>query len=249
MLSGAVAQDPVPKVYKEPESGISFNTWNVPGSSGTGGLTFGMALPSTALKDDATEFVGYLVSSPDSQNFKRKQRSKDANKSNNDKHCAAKNASTADGWCGISLGGSMTDSLLLVAYPDGNDVRTSLRITSSYTMPDVYTGNATVTQVGSAINATGFSLTFHCQDCLHWAQNGTTGSAATSGGMLDFGYAQALEPPRGNLACAGEMGFAQHDSHGTWTALLEDSIASESYGDWRKLANHTVPSRCKGDNK
>lgn len=141
----------------------------------------------------------------------------------------------------------MTDALLLVAYPDGNDVRTSLRFATKYTMPDVYAGNATVTQVGSAINATGFSLTFHCRDCLHWAQNGTTGSAATSGGMLDFGYAQALEAPGGNLACESEMGFAQHDSHGTWTALLEDSIASESYGDWRKLAKHTVPSRCKGD--
>ena len=163
------------------------------------------------------------------------------------KHCAAKNASTAEGWCGISLGGSMTDSLLLVAYPDGNDVRTSLRFTSEYTLPSVYTGNATLKQVNAATNATGFSLTFHCQDCLQWAQNGTTGSAATSAGMLDFGYAQAVDAPGGNLACGREIGFGQHDSQGTWTALLEDSIASESYGDWRKLANHTVPSRCKGD--
>lgn len=72
VLSGALAQDPVPKVYKEPKSEISFNTWNVPGSSGTGGLTFGMALPSTALKHDATEFLGYLVSSFHSQAASRK---------------------------------------------------------------------------------------------------------------------------------------------------------------------------------
>ena len=74
VLSGVLAQDPVPKVYKEPESGISFNTWNVPGSSGTGGLTFGMALPSTAMKQDATEFMGYLVSSSFQRRKERRER-------------------------------------------------------------------------------------------------------------------------------------------------------------------------------
>lgn len=64
VLSGNLAQDPQPTVYREPITGINFNTWNIPGSSGTGGLTFGMALPSTAMKSDATEFLGYLVRSP-----------------------------------------------------------------------------------------------------------------------------------------------------------------------------------------
>ncbi|OJJ79292.1 uncharacterized protein ASPGLDRAFT_137084 [Aspergillus glaucus CBS 516.65] len=217
LLSGCLAQDPLPTTYKDPKTGISFDTWNVPGSSGTAGLTFGMALPSTALEDDATEFIGYL-------------------------HCAAKNATTARGWCGISLGGSMVDSPLFIAYPDRGRVKTSLRFTSGYTMPGVYTGNATVTQISSAVNATGFSLTFHCQDCLHWSQNGTTGSVSTSGSMLDFGYAQSIEPPV-NPSCPDGIRLARHDSQGTWTALLEDA-ASESYDKWRALANHTVPSNC-----
>lgn len=67
LLSGCLAQDPLPTTYKDPKTGISFDTWNVPGSSGTAGLTFGMALPSTALEDDATEFIGYLVTLPTSR--------------------------------------------------------------------------------------------------------------------------------------------------------------------------------------
>lgn len=136
----------------------------------------------------------------------------------------------------------MVDSPLLIAYPDRGRVKTSLRFTSGYTMPGVYTGNATVTQISSVVNATGFSLTFHCQDCLHWSQNGTTGSVSTSGSMLDFGYAQSIEPPV-NPSCPDGIRLARHDSQGTWTALLEDA-ASESYDKWRALANHTVPSNC-----
>lgn len=64
VLSGSLSQNSQPTVYREPVTGINFNTWNVLGSSGTGGLTFGMALPSTAMKSDATEVLGYLVCSP-----------------------------------------------------------------------------------------------------------------------------------------------------------------------------------------
>lgn len=141
----------------------------------------------------------------------------------------------------------MIDSLLLLAYPDRGAVRASLRFASDYTMPGVYTGNATVGLISSVITGTGFSLTFHCQDCLHWSQNGTTGSASTSSGMLDFGYAQSIEAPI-NPSCPEGLGLAQHDSHGTWTALLDDSAASESYDNWRAYATHTVPSNCANTN-
>lgn len=137
----------------------------------------------------------------------------------------------------------MTGSPLLVAYPDGKDIRTSLRFTSHYNMPAPYAGNATVKQITSSMNATSFALTFHCRDCLHWSQNGTTGSVATSEGLLDFGYAQSLRAP-GNPSCPQKLRLAQHEAHGTWTALLEDSAASEAYVNWRALAKHTVPSRC-----
>lgn len=61
VFSGGLAQDPQPKVYNDSLTGISFNTWNIESTTVTGGMTFGMALPSTAMKTDATEFIGYLV--------------------------------------------------------------------------------------------------------------------------------------------------------------------------------------------
>jgi cellobiose dehydrogenase (acceptor) len=51
-------------VYTDPGTGITFDTWTVPTSQTAGGLTFGVALPSTALTTDATEFIGYLVWRP-----------------------------------------------------------------------------------------------------------------------------------------------------------------------------------------
>ena len=66
-----MAQEMTPVVYTDPTTGIVFDTWVVPdqpadgqtsGSATSGGLTWGVALPSDALTTDATEFIGYLVS-------------------------------------------------------------------------------------------------------------------------------------------------------------------------------------------
>jgi cellobiose dehydrogenase (acceptor) len=48
-------------VYKDPDTGIVFDTWTASDKVTNGGLTIGLALPSDALKTDASEFIGYLV--------------------------------------------------------------------------------------------------------------------------------------------------------------------------------------------
>lgn len=140
----------------------------------------------------------------------------------------------------------MTGSPLFLAYHDKKSVKSSLRFTNHYSLPGVYTGNATVRHIASAVNSTAFSLVFHCQDCLHWSQNGTTGSASTSGTLMDFGYAQSINPPI-NRSCPDKAIVREHDSHGTWSALLDDSIASSSYHAWRAMGNHTIPRHCPSD--
>ncbi|EAU37630.1 predicted protein [Aspergillus terreus NIH2624] len=62
LTCSCLAQKPSP--YTDPGTGIAFTTWNIPLEDNGGDLTFGMALPSNALKTDATEFIGYIVSSP-----------------------------------------------------------------------------------------------------------------------------------------------------------------------------------------
>ena len=53
--------------YKDSKSGISFSTWSTtpsddPDSSAQVDFTWGLALPDGALKKDANEYIGYLVS-------------------------------------------------------------------------------------------------------------------------------------------------------------------------------------------
>ncbi|EAU29442.1 hypothetical protein ATEG_09993 [Aspergillus terreus NIH2624] len=219
VLQPCLGQSGTPVVYTDPDTGIVFDTWKIPAGTVTGGMTFGVALPSDALTTDATEFIGYLECALDA---------------------------SAGGWCGLSLGGSMTSNLLFMAYPYEDTVLTSLRFASGYVMPDVYAGNATVTQISSTVNSTHFTLLFRCEGCLSWNHNGQTGSASTSAGRLVLGWAQATESPT-NPSCPDDISLVQHDSGSIWVATLDKNAASASYEEWTALANKTVPGDCSGD--
>ena len=48
--------------YEEPNTGIKFTPYTAePYNDGELGVTFGMALPADAEKENATEYIGYLV--------------------------------------------------------------------------------------------------------------------------------------------------------------------------------------------
>ncbi|KAF9890647.1 hypothetical protein FE257_005778 [Aspergillus nanangensis] len=204
-----------PGHYIDPGTKIGFTTWSISGEGKPGELTFGMALPSNALQTDATEFIGYI-------------------------NYAGEGSS---GWSGFALGGSMTDSLLLLAYPDGDDMRTSLRFTAKYSMPGVYTGNATVTEISHRVTPCGYSLIFRCADCLHWSQDGINGSASTSNGEMDIGFAHSDKSP-GDPGCPRKATLQKHEQQGTWTAELDKSTTSNSYDDWRGMAKPGHPDKC-----
>ncbi|CAI7586499.1 unnamed protein product [Penicillium glandicola] len=215
--STSIAQSGTPVAYTDPDTGITFDTWTVSETLSEGGYTFGMALPSDALTTDATEFIGYLL-------------------------CSSHN-STFTGWCGVSLGGFMTDSLLVLAYPYGGDILTSFRYTTGYYMPDVYTGDAELTQISSTINSTHYALIFRCSNCLQWTQDSASGSASTSAGLLDLGWAQSFPAP-GNPSCPSNISLLYHDNgHNIFAATLENA-PNASYTDWTALAQTTVTGSC-----
>lgn len=224
-LQLSLAQSGTPVIYEDAETGIIFNTWPVPdrasgatGVSTYGGLTFGMALPSDALEIDATEFIGYL-------------------------ECAS-NSTTLTGWCGLSMAGPMTGSLLLMAWPYENEVLTSFLFATGYVVPDQYKGAATLTQISSTINETHYRVIFRCQNCLAWDQNGATGQASTSNGFLVLGWAQAMPAPI-NAQCPTEVSMLQHDNgQSIFGANLDDSVVNPSYTDWAALATKTVTGHC-----
>ncbi|KAL1839743.1 hypothetical protein VTJ49DRAFT_1209 [Mycothermus thermophilus] len=219
-LPSALAQNNVPDTFTDAETGIVFNSWGLsPEDPRTqGGFRFGVALPEDALTNDATEFIGYLeCSSKDSQ-----------------------------GWCGVSLGGPMPNSLLVTAWPHEDNVYTSLRFATGYAMPDVYTGDAEITQISSTVNSTHFSLIFRCKNCLRWEQNGVPGGGSTSSGFLLFGWVQAFPSP-GNPTCPDEITLDQHNNGmGIWGAVLDENAANPSYSEWAALATHNPEAVCDG---
>ncbi|KAK4155189.1 cellobiose dehydrogenase [Chaetomidium leptoderma] len=218
-LPSAFAQNNAPVTFTDAASGIVFNSWSIANGPQTkGGFTFGVALPSNALTTDATEFIGYL-------------------------QCAANDKK---GWCGVSLGGPMTNSLLIAAWPHAEDVYTSLRFVPGYDMPAVYTGDAKITQVSSTINSTHFTLIFRCQNCLKWNQAGSSGGASTKSGALVLGWVQASPSP-GNPTCPDEITLEQHDNGmGIWGAVLDSKAANPSYSAWAATATKTVKPVCEG---
>ncbi|KAJ5425390.1 hypothetical protein N7465_000460 [Penicillium sp. CMV-2018d] len=216
-LSTSVAQSGTPVAYTDPDTDITFDTWTVSETLSKGGFTFGIALPSDALTTDASEFIGYLL-------------------------CSSQNT-TSTGWCGVSLGGTMTNSLLLLAYPHGGSILTSFRYTTGYHMPDVYTGNAELTQISSTINATHYALIFRCSNCLQWTQGSASGNASTSTSPMNLGWAQAFPAP-GNPSCPSDITLHYHDNgHNIWAATLKNA-PNTSYTDWTAMAKTTVKGRC-----
>ncbi|TDZ15951.1 Cellobiose dehydrogenase [Colletotrichum orbiculare MAFF 240422] len=72
-------------------------------------------------------------------------------------------------WGAVSLKGGMLNGLLFVAWADGEDIKTSFRLGSAYSNPDVYDAtkvSATPIANGTFVNSTHFSYTFLCEGCI-----------------------------------------------------------------------------------
>ncbi|BCS19750.1 cellobiose dehydrogenase [Aspergillus puulaauensis] len=219
-LQPCLAQTTTPEKYTDPDTGIIFDTWTVEKTSSVAGLTFGVALPEDALTTDATEFIGYIS-------------------------CSSSSTASATGWCGLSLGGSMNSNLLLLAYPQDDQVLTSFRFSSGYAMPEVYAGEATLTQISSSVEADSFSVLFRCEGCLAWDHEGVTGNATTSNGRLILGWAQGQDSPT-DAACPDDLSVVQHEGQGIWVGTLDENAASSEYETWAELATEEVTGDCDG---
>lgn len=139
----------------------------------------------------------------------------------------------------------MTNTLLLMAYPNGDDVLTSFKWATGYEMPVPYTGDAELTQIFSSINATHYKLVYRCQNCLAWDQDGTTGSVATSSAFMLTGWCLASTSP-GNPDCPDDVTLVQHETQSIFGATLDENAAHAEYEEWAALATNVVPGSCDG---
>ncbi|KAI0765073.1 cellobiose dehydrogenase [Fomes fomentarius] len=75
-------------------------------------------------------------------------------------------------WVGLALGGAMIGNLLIVAWPNGNQIVASPRYATGYIQPTVYAGPTLTTLPSSTVNSTHWKYVFRCQNCTTWEGGG-----------------------------------------------------------------------------
>lgn len=143
------------------------------------------------------------------------------------------------GWGGVSLGGSMTDNLLFVAWPNGDDIVSSFRLASSYANPSVYTAttvNALPIANGTFVNSTHFSYTFLCSGCI---VGGDTTFAATDETPV-IGYAVSSSNP--TTVSSSDSALVYHDTGAMEYGFAAADAQSASYATWASWAKAATTS-------
>ncbi|KAI1335007.1 hypothetical protein F5Y15DRAFT_420245 [Xylariaceae sp. FL0016] len=144
-------------------------------------------------------------------------------------------ANVTEGWAGASLTGSMANSLLIAAYPNGDSVMASLREASGYANPAAFNGTAALATIakGTFVNDTAFTYTFVCKGCITSDSKSFNATEATP----VFGYAMsstALSDPASKNAALN-----YHDTFGGFGVDL-DAAKSPDYATWAAMTTTTT---------
>ncbi|KKY20827.1 putative cellobiose dehydrogenase [Phaeomoniella chlamydospora] len=147
------------------------------------------------------------------------------------------NSST--GWGGVSFGGAMLNTLLFVAWTDGDDIVTSFREATAYSTPAVYSGNVTASPItnGTFINSTHLSYTFVCSGCIV----GPTTTFSASYSSYIFGYAVAGTNPTDPTDATSALSY--HDQgYGEYTVELSNATSASyaAWASWATVSNTTT---------
>jgi cellobiose dehydrogenase (acceptor) len=215
LVQNVLGQNPDSVPYTDPDSGIEFGAWTNPRNT----MKIGFSFPANALTVDAKDYIGVL-------------------------ECATPDA-RAEGWCAISLGGSMNTKLLVVAYPNGDEVITDLKWATGYANPLPYTGNAEISQISSSVNATHFRVVYKCQNCLTWSQDGSSGALLTTASYYYLGWAHGTSAPA-NGACADNTVLAQHDTFGLWGGTPGANLNHAEFSTWWSTPSEVKEGNCGG---
>ncbi|TGO29414.1 hypothetical protein BPAE_0015g00580 [Botrytis paeoniae] len=143
------------------------------------------------------------------------------------------------GWGALSMGAGMTNKLLFVAWPNGEEIQSGFRYATSYSNPDVYT-DSTVAALpianGTFINSTHLSYTFLCQSCVI---GGSTTFDASSV-LATLGYAVSSSNPTTPSDSGSALSY--HDVGSNIYNLNLTAARSAQYSTWASWASAATPS-------
>ncbi|RAH78752.1 FAD/NAD(P)-binding domain-containing protein [Aspergillus japonicus CBS 114.51] len=147
---------------------------------------------------------------------------------------------SSKGWGGVSMSGSMTKALLIAAWANGDSAVGTLRETSAYSSPEVYSGDASILEIpeGTSVNSTFLTYTFLCENCI-------LGEPTTFGATEDtyyFGWGLSTTSPTTPSSDSSAMPFhgagyggfevylskAKSSSYATWAAKAVSSTSTAS---------------------
>ncbi|RFU33237.1 hypothetical protein B7463_g3098, partial [Scytalidium lignicola] len=207
--------------YTEPNTGIEF--WTTYMDNGTitgdgefstvswGGYQFGIALPPSAVTTDTYDYLGMIVGS----------------------------LPNGTGWAGVvhgdNIGASMSNHLMLLAWPDEDRIVTSFRYAPAYLDPLFYTGSAKLTQLYTNVNSTHWTLVYHCENCYIFDQPGQSPSnMSTTRGGWEQGWAQSYIPPDDPSDANSDI--IQHNNGMGEYSIVVESATQTSYSAWLSSA-------------
>ncbi|EAU86798.2 cellobiose dehydrogenase [Coprinopsis cinerea okayama7 len=129
-----------------------------------------------------------------------------------------------NGWVGIAPGGGMINNLLVVAWPNGNEVVASVRMAKPFNDPVLTILPST------KVNATHWKLDYRCQGCTTWeTANGPRSLPIDSAGAA----AWALSKSPVDDPSDPDTTFAQHTDFGFYGQIWALShVDAETYEHW-----------------
>jgi cellobiose dehydrogenase (acceptor) len=125
------------------------------------------------------------------------------------------------------------NSLLVVAYPNGDSITTSLRQADAYANPHLVNGtDASVHPIssGTFVNETAFTLTFLCKDCI--LTDGRTFYSNATQPVL--GWTQSSNAIADPSSDNSTLNF--HDQYGNWYFTMDDAKSAD-FDAWAAQAS------------
>jgi cellobiose dehydrogenase (acceptor) len=140
------------------------------------------------------------------------------------------------GWAGVSLGGRMSNSLMVVVWPHNNEIVASLRHSRGYASPAPNSNTSISLKTipyGTSFDGTTYTYTFLCKGCIH-ADRSTFKADAN---LPSLGYAYTTEAVASPANALSTLSF-----HTSGFGLFQVNLSgarSEKFTTWAALAKDT----------
>ncbi|KAL1855259.1 hypothetical protein Daus18300_011165 [Diaporthe australafricana] len=118
-------------------------------------------------------------------------------------------------WLGVAWGGTMLSVPLTVAWPNGNSVTVSSRLTKTRSLPAAYAGETLqVLKTGTKVNSTHWQVTMRCSGCTSWTTSSGGTTSLNPSGSNHLAYAYSTTAP--TTPSSNTSSFGVHDLFGYW---------------------------------